>query len=416
MAVGGMVLLKLPLPMAMILAAPLASTDPVMLRGILKRPDLPQAARQGLRLESGLNDVVLLPIVLVAMQLAAPSEHQTGIAQLMVNMLIVGPLAGAGVAFAGIWTLDQISKRVGIRREYESLFSLGIALAAYAAAESLHGSGFLAAFAAGLLISSVDVDLCDCFREYGETTAEVFLLFTFVLLGASVIWQGVGSLTVPIVLFIVIALLARPLGLLLSLAKHGTPPLAKKYIIWYGPRGLSTLLLALLPVFDQIPGAEPLFKISTVLVLVSIVLHGGSMMFFGRKVHEHPELDMPEPAGLIEPFPAEISAADVRTRIGRGETILLADVRREAGYLASHDRVSGAARIHPQFARRDADELAIPKETPIALFCACPNDATSQSVRDELRGAGWSNASVIVGGWDALVEAGFDIDSGVNTN
>lgn len=415
MTAAGVYILKLPLPLALILAAPLASTDPVMLRGILKKPDLPQAARQALKLESGLNDVVLLPIVLVAVQLAMPNDHQVGALQLVFRMLIVGPFAGALVAYAGIFALDQISKKVGIRREYESLFSLGIALAAYAAAEALGGSGFLAAFAAGLTISSVDVDLCDCFREYGETTAEIFLLFTFVLLGATVIWQGASSLTLPIVIFVILALLARPLGLLVSLAKHHTPLDAKRFIIWYGPRGLSTLLLALLPVFDGVPGSRGLFEISTVVVLVSIVLHGGSMMIFGTKQDAVPPAELP-PEVVAEAFPEEVSAGDLRARTGRGETVLLGDARRDAGYLASHERIAGAIRIHPQFARRDADELKIPKEMPIALFCACPNDETSRAVAAELRKAGWLNAAVVAGGWDAIVAAGFDVDSGVNAH
>ena len=80
-----------------------------------------------------------------------------------------------------------------MRRDYESIYSLGLAFAAYAAAESVHGSGFIAAFAAGLTISALDVELCDCFLEYGETTAEMALLFTFVLFGTSIIWSGVSA-------------------------------------------------------------------------------------------------------------------------------------------------------------------------------------------------------------------------------
>jgi len=72
-----------------------------------------------------------------------------------------------------------------VRRDYESLYSLGIAFTAFAAAETVHGSGFLAAFAAGMTIAALDVELCDCFVEYGAVTAEMLLLFTFVLLGSS---------------------------------------------------------------------------------------------------------------------------------------------------------------------------------------------------------------------------------------
>jgi NhaP-type Na+/H+ or K+/H+ antiporter len=61
--------------------------------------------------------------------------------------------------------LQLVRKHVGVRRDYESIYSLGVAFAAFAAAESVHGSGFLAAFAAGLTISALDVELCNCFLE-----------------------------------------------------------------------------------------------------------------------------------------------------------------------------------------------------------------------------------------------------------
>ena len=77
-----------------------------------------------------------------------------------------------------------------MRRDYESLYALGVAFTAFAAAESVGGSGFLAAFAAGLVVAALDVELCDCFLDYGQATAEMFLLFTFVAFGAWLIWTG----------------------------------------------------------------------------------------------------------------------------------------------------------------------------------------------------------------------------------
>ena len=111
-------------------------------------------------------------------------------------MLLLSPAAGVAVGFAGVKALELVRKRIGVRRDYESIYSLGLAFAAYAAAESVHGSGFIAAFAAGLTISALDVELCDCFLEYGETTAEMALLFTFVLFGTSIIWSGVSAASI----------------------------------------------------------------------------------------------------------------------------------------------------------------------------------------------------------------------------
>src|SRR6185503_18995042 len=103
---------------AAILGAALASTDPVMMRGLLRREEVPQAARQALRFESGVNDVVLLPIVLIAMAFlrsgAALSSREWS--RLGLDLLLLGPGAGVVVGLVAIAVLDFIRKRFGVRR------------------------------------------------------------------------------------------------------------------------------------------------------------------------------------------------------------------------------------------------------------------------------------------------------------
>jgi NhaP-type Na+/H+ or K+/H+ antiporter len=278
---AGWWLLGLPLAAAAIVGASLASTDPVLLRGFLRRRDISGTARQVLRLESGLNDAVLLPVVLIAMAfLGHRSSPSTGTewARFVLDLFLLGPATGVAVGLLSVATLDLVRRRIGVRRDYESLYSLGVAFTAFAAAEMVHGSGFLAAFAAGLTISALDVELCDCFLEYGETTAELALLFTFVLFGSSLIWSGLTILSVPALLFAALVLLFRPMAYLLSLAGVRLSRHDRLLISWFGPRGLSTLLLVLLAVFGGIQGSDQLFAICALVVLVSIVLHGGSLM------------------------------------------------------------------------------------------------------------------------------------------
>src|SRR5215213_2684412 len=210
-ALAGWWLLGLTVAGAAILGAALASSDPVLLRGLLRRRDIPTDARHGLQLESGLNDVVLLPVVLIAMAFLNPGAtlDGAGFARMGLNLFILGPGVGILIGLLGVAALDLIRKRLGVRRDYESLYSLGVAFTAFAAAEAVHGSGFLAAFAAGMTIAALDVELCDCFVEYGEVTAEMMLLLTFVMFGSSLIWSGFSGLDAPTVIFAVIAVLVR---------------------------------------------------------------------------------------------------------------------------------------------------------------------------------------------------------------
>jgi NhaP-type Na+/H+ or K+/H+ antiporter len=283
-ALAGWRLLGLPAPAATILGAALASSDPVLLRGLLRRRDIPAEARHALQLESGLNDVVLLPVVIIAMAFLNQGSPLTGarFAKLGLDLFILGPGAGILIGLIGVAALDLIRRRIGVRRDYESLYSLGVAFTAFAAAEAAHGSGFLAAFAAGMTIAALDVELCDCFIEYGGVTAEMLLLFTFVLLGSYVIWTGFTVINGATLLFTAITVLIRTPVYLLSLIRSNVDMRGRLLIAWFGPRGLSSLLLVLLPVFAGLPGGGYLFAVCSLVVLVSVVAHGGSPMLLAQ--------------------------------------------------------------------------------------------------------------------------------------
>src|SRR5262245_40436591 len=283
-AVAAWQLLGLSVPASAMIGAALASTDPVMLRGLLKRPGLPQAVRLALRLESGLNDIVLLPVLLMTMgYLSHGGNFGLEAARLALELFLLGPGAGVAVGLLSLGALALVRRKTGVRRDYESLYSLGVAFAAYAAAGSVHGSGFLAAFCAGLATAAMDVALCDCFLECGQTTAEMALLLTFILFGTSLIWQGLLVLSVPTLLFAVAVVLIRPLVFFLSLAPTKLDRHSCLLIAWFGPRGLSSLLLILVPVFAGVPNTEQLFVVCCLVVLLSIALHGSSLMFLGRR-------------------------------------------------------------------------------------------------------------------------------------
>lgn len=435
-ALAAWLLLGFSVPAAIILGAALASTDPVLLRGLLRRPDIPGTAQQALRLESGLNDVVLLPIVLVAMVFLGNNSHSaaTGVAategaghgstswlRMGLDLFVLGPGAGVIIGLLAVATLDFVRRRFGVRRDYESIYSLGVAFSAYAAAEAVHGSGFLAAFAAGLTMAALDVELCDCFLEYGETTAEMALLFTFVLFGSSLIWSGFSGLTIVTLAFAAIVLLIRPVAFLVALARFRLERRSRRIISWFGPRGLSSLLLVLLPVFAGLPESERLFSICCLVVVISVILHGGYPVLLASGAQSSQSVATPslapalnpvsnafsgEPANLDgvaalntadsassialasppakvpfgtddavneESLPPQrmdrISVAELQRMLNAGEPVTILDTRSERTYAESDLRVREDIRISPDRAVQRAKEMGLPQKGWMVTYC-----------------------------------------------
>jgi NhaP-type Na+/H+ or K+/H+ antiporter len=396
-------LLALPAPAAAILGAALASTDPVLLRTLVRHSALPPSARLGLRLESGMNDVILLPIVVLAMLALRASGPAPAweIGSRAVGLFLLGPALGAFSGWAGISLLDQVRRRVGVRRDYESLYALGVAFTAFAAAEAMGGSGFLAAFAAGLVIAALDVELCDCFLDYGEASAEMFLLLTFVAFGAGLIWTGLAQATGPTLLFAAVALFARTVVMIPVLRLARLDPGACRIIAWFGPRGLSSLLLVLLPVFAGVPGSDRLFAITCLVVLLSVVVHGGGIAWFlgrlrgggevarslGGSEAEAPvsTIAVPEaaapaandtaptsgpPTHLATLPPGErITIPETLALQAAGEPIVLLDVRTERSYRESAKMAAGALRFPPDDAVRLARERRLDRNAILVLYC-----------------------------------------------
>jgi NhaP-type Na+/H+ or K+/H+ antiporter len=364
---------------AAMLGAALASTDPVMLRNLFRRASLPPNVRAALRLESGINDVVLLPIIAVSILLitAKGENFALELSKHAVGLFVLGPALGALIGYVAITVLEQVRKRVGVRRDYESLYALGCAFTAYAAAESVGGSGFLAAFAAGVVIASLDVELCDCFLDYGQATAEMFLLFTFVAFGAWLIWSGFTVADGRTLLFALVALVMRTVVLLPVLAREGIDRRTRRIVAWSGPRGLSSLLLILLPVFAGVPGSERLFDITCLVVLLSVALHGTGIALFLRHaqaptgaattVTDDLVTREPEPDAKI---PEKITLDEFRKLRESGKPVVLADVRTERSYRADNLKAQGAIRLPPDDAVRRARELGLDHHGTVVLYCA----------------------------------------------
>jgi NhaP-type Na+/H+ or K+/H+ antiporter len=355
---AGLLILGLPPAIAVLVGAILASTDPVVLRDVVRDRRIPGPVRRVLSIESGTNDVVVLPIVLALIALAQARLGGAGEwAAFLVRLLVVGPVVGFAVGGFGSWLMQAVDRRQPIRREYQALYGLGLVLAAFAAGQSIGGDGFLAAFAAGAAVVVLNQELCDCFMEYGETTAEMAMLLAFVLFGA-VLSSSLSHVALgPALAFAAVAILvARPLAMLVVLRRAHLSGAARAFIAWFGPRGLSSLLLALLAVVGGVPGAEELFALVGLVVVVSVTLHGATATplaaAYARLAAAAtlPEERESSAAGLFEPDPDDVprvTAEQLGARLASSDPPIVLDVRGED--------------------QRERDRASIPGSLPVPL-------------------------------------------------
>jgi sodium/hydrogen antiporter len=380
LAGAGMLLLDLPVVLAALLGIILASTDPVVLRDVLRDPRIPRSVRRTLSVEAGTNDIVVLPILLVLIAVAhadlgGPGEWLAFLGRLFV----LGPAAGFAVGAAGSWTMGWADQRFHIRREYQSLYGIGLVLGAYVAGEAAGGDGFLAAFAAGLAVTALNQNLCDCFLDFGQVIAEMAMLLAFVLFGA-LLSTMVGD--VPLLRTLALALLGifvfRPVvvGSVLRLGRAGLSRYARRFIGWFGPRGLNSLLFALLVVQQAVPGGEGLLAVIGVVVVVSVVAHGVTATpfsaWYARKA-EQQTLVEERAATTAELFTHDpddvprVTPEQLAERLAGPHPPLVLDVRSRSEYERDGVRIPGSVRVLPdQVTEWAADRL---RDQPYVLYC-----------------------------------------------
>ena len=269
-------LLDFPWVIAFIGGAALASTDPAVLREIVRDPRVPRSIRQVLKIEAGTNDVVVLPVVLILIAVAVDEGRSAGAwTAFLLKLLLAGPAIGFAIGGLGSWLMRQIDRRTRARDEHQALFGIGLVLSAYAAATLAGSDGFLAAFAAGLAVVLLNQSMCDCFLEYGEVTAEMATMLAFMLFGAVLAGLFDSVAVGPAIgLAALVLLVFRPTALGAVLSRAHMSWAAKGFVGWFGPRGLNSLLLVLLAVHAGVPGAEVLLGTVGVVVVASVVLHG----------------------------------------------------------------------------------------------------------------------------------------------
>ena len=282
---------------AALIAAILAPTDAALGASILAEKSLPLKIRQGLNVESGLNDGIALPAVLF-FACFLNLTHQTGEENWLLFLslqVIIGPIAGIAVGWVGGHLIAWAAKKGWMTSEFQGVAAIALAVLAFAVAETCHGNGFIAAFVAGLTYGNLHVSYSKFLHEFTETESQFLSYLTFFLFGALILPEAIPHITGPIVLYAVLSLtLVRMLPVALSMTGMKLGLATTAFMGWFGPRGLASLLFALLILEDlHVEQAEFVQTVVATTVLLSILLHGMTAAPFSKKLgraHSESEL------------------------------------------------------------------------------------------------------------------------------
>lgn len=258
----------------------LSPTDAALGQAVVKSEAVPAQIRQSISVESGLNDGIALPPILIIMALlgAEAGEHEGAWLGFVIKQVTLGPVVGFAVGWIGGKLMQVMSDKGWTEETFQRLSAVPLAILAFAFAESVEGNGFIAAFVAGLglTIAITSEHVRHQVQEFGETEGiqlilVVFLIFGLAMVPAAVPHWGARELIYALLSLTVIRML--PVALSLIGTKLDWTTLA--FIGWFGPRGIASVLYLLMAVAAVgIEGHEQVMSVIVLTIMISVYAHG----------------------------------------------------------------------------------------------------------------------------------------------
>lgn len=264
---------------SLLIGAILAPTDPVFAAALVGNEKVPPRLRQLLNVESGVNDGLALPFVMLFLAIAAGSAN-LHLGELGLE-LGVGVVIGVAVPWLAI-KLER-TRWFAASTAYEPLNALAIGLLVLALGKATHGNLFLAAFCAGITVATFGERQREAFEHFGELLAELFKLAALLVFGALISLPLLGSVGWRGWAFALLALiLARPLAIWVSFLGAGLSVREQAAVAWFGPKGFASVVYGLIVLASGIAAAQEVFQLVAVTIVASILLHSSTDIVVAR--------------------------------------------------------------------------------------------------------------------------------------
>jgi len=266
---------------AAILGTMLAATDAALGKAVVTNKAVPTQIREGLNIESGLNDGLCVPILFVLIALAIGSGAEGGSTtfalKLVAEELGIGLVVGLGLTAIGTWAFAWCRDKGWVTEIWKQVTVVALAIACFSVAQSLHGSGYIAAFTGGLLFGFRAKDATHRLVLAAEGTGETLALLTWFVFGAAVIGQSIEYFTWEMLVYALLSLtVIRMLPVFLSLSGTGESTSSKLFLGWFGPRGLASIVFAIIVINKDVPEGKFIAMVVVLTVFFSLVAHGVS--------------------------------------------------------------------------------------------------------------------------------------------
>ncbi|MGK2901841.1 MAG: potassium/proton antiporter [Mycobacterium sp.] len=278
-AAGAHFLLGFDWQLALLLGAIVSSTDAAAVFSVLRVLPLPRRLAGLLEAESGFNDAPAVILVLMFSVMPFVFEPADALGEIVFE-LVAGAVIGLGVGFLGALTLRSIALPAS---GLYPIATFGLGVVAFAAAGSAHGSGFLAAYLAAVVLANSGLPHRSATRSFAEGLGWLAQIGLFVLLGLLVDPSELAGDIVPaIVIGLVLLLVARPVSVAASLVGFGIPLREQLFLSWAGLRGAVPIVLATFPIVAGVAGSSQLLNIVFVLVVIFTLIQAPSLHLVAR--------------------------------------------------------------------------------------------------------------------------------------
>ncbi|MEI5676443.1 MULTISPECIES: potassium/proton antiporter [unclassified Nocardioides] len=307
-AVGAHYLLGMDWKLAILLGAATSATDAAAVFSVLRAVPLPRRLTGVLEAESGLNDAPVVVLVVLVSSGAAAEDGPLLMLALILFELVVGVLIGLAVGVGGAWVMRRAAL------PSSGLYPIAVlvlTLLAYGAGAAVHASGFAAVYVAALVLGNSELPHRAATRSFSEGIAWIAQIGLFVMLGLllspdRLTWEVVG---LALMAGLLLTFVARPISVLISSLVQPMPWRELGFISWAGLRGAVPIVFTTIPLADGIDGAEKLFDIVFVMVVVYTLLTGPTLPVVARVLRV---ARRSEPRELeLEAAPLERVAADL---------------------------------------------------------------------------------------------------------